>query len=55
MSGLAILVSTAAAAFAVSHWLRLPVIPLLILLGFVLSRCGITIESDTLNNLMGLG
>ena len=57
MSGLAILVVAAAVAFAVSHWLRLPVIPLLIVLGFGLSQSGLVTEpeSESLNNLMGLG
>ncbi len=55
MSGLTIIVAAAAAGFALSHWLRLPVIPLLVTLGFGLSRTGLVRGEETLNLLLGLG
>lgn len=55
MSGIAILIAAAAAGFALSNWLKLPVIPLLIVLGFALSRIGLTTDPDALKNMMGLG
>ncbi|NNM30349.1 MAG: cation:proton antiporter, partial [Akkermansiaceae bacterium] len=55
MGSLAILVAAAAVGFALSHWLRLPVIPLLILLGFGLSRAGLAAEQEGLNTLLALG
>lgn len=55
MSALAILVAAAAAGFTLSHWLRLPVIPLLIVLGFGLAHAGLEVDAGALDNLMGLG
>ena len=57
MSGLVILVAAAAVGFALAHWLRMPVIPLLIVPGFLLSHGGLGLELDSgiLNELMGLG
>ena len=55
MESLAILVAAAAAGFAVSHWLKLPVIPLLILLGFLLAHAGVAADAEALGDLMTLG
>lgn len=55
MSGLTILIAAAAAGFAVHHWLKLPVIPLLVLIGFALPRTGLVVEPEALKNLLGLG
>lgn len=55
MSDLAILVAAAAVGFGLSHWLRLPVIPLLIALGFGLSRFGLSAGGQMSENLMALG
>ncbi len=55
MSSLAILVAAAAAAFTVAHWLKLPVIPLLVLFGFTLSRSGLEVDADAFQNLLALG
>lgn len=55
MSGLAILVAAAAIGFALAHRLRLPVIPLLIVLGFLLSQGGMLADPEPLKNLLALG
>ena len=55
MTWLALLVLAAAGAFALSHWLRLPVIPLLILLGFVLANAGIPFDAEALDTALDLG
>ena len=55
MESLAILVAAAAAGFAVSHWLKLPVIPLLILFGFFLAHAGIATDAEAYGDLMTLG
>lgn len=55
MSSLVILVAAAAGGFTIAHWLKLPVIPLLILFGFLLSHSGLETDPDVLQNLLGLG
>ncbi len=55
MTWLALLVLAAAGAFALSHWLNLPVIPLLILFGFGLSNGGVPFDQDALDTALDLG
>lgn len=55
MSGLAILLISSAVAFALAQRFRLPSIPLLILLGFGLSRFGLNVERASLNQVLDIG
>ncbi len=55
MTWIALLVLAAAAAFVTAQWLRLPIIPLLILFGFALGNSGISVESAALDNALDLG
>ena len=55
MTWLALLILAAAGAFALSHWLHLPVIPVLILFGFALSSGGVPFNEESLNSALDLG
>jgi len=55
MTGLAMLLLAAAVAFALSRWLGLPVIPLLIAAGFALSAAGLGPDPEILQDTLILG
>jgi Kef-type K+ transport system membrane component KefB len=55
MLGLAVLLAAAALAFGVSKWLRLPVIPVLLMAGVLLSLTGLLPEPDLLQDSLMLG
>ena len=55
MTGLALLLLSSAVAFALAQRFRLPTIPLLILLGFAMSRCGVEIDRAGLNQVIDVG
>ncbi len=55
MTGLALLLLSSAVAFALAQRFRLPPIPLLILLGFAMSRCGIEMDRAALNQVIDVG
>lgn len=55
MTSLELLVLAAAGGFALSHGLRLPVIPLLVLLGFLVGNAGLDTDREAVKDLMGLG
>ena len=55
MTGLAILLATAAVGFAISQWLRLPVIPLLIALGVALGQLGPEVGDTAVSQTLEIG
>jgi Kef-type K+ transport system membrane component KefB len=55
MTGLALLLFSSAFGFALAQRFRLPVIPLLILLGFALARFGADLEREALNQVLDIG
>lgn len=55
MTGLALLLLSSAVAFALAQRFRLPTIPLLILLGFTMSRSGVEIDRAALNQVIDVG
>ncbi len=55
MSSLVILVIAAALAFTIAHWLRIPVVPLLVVFGFSLAHSGLDTDREVLQDLLGLG
>lgn len=55
MIGLAVLLLSSALAFAMAQRFRLPVIPLLILFGFAVTRFGVQLERVTLNHMLDIG
>jgi CPA2 family monovalent cation:H+ antiporter-2 len=55
MTGLAILLLSSAIAFALAQRFWLPAIPLLILVGFGVSRTGVDLDREALNNALDLG
>lgn len=55
MTGLALLLLSSAAAFALAQRFRLPAIPLLIVLGFVITRLGVGMDRSALNQVLDIG
>ncbi len=55
MNELALLVLAASGAFAISRWLGIPVIPLLIVLGFGLARLPMEVDEKALRTTLDLG
>lgn len=55
MTGLALLLLSSAVAFALAQRFRMPAIPLLILLGFGITRFGIDVDRGALNQLLDVG
>ncbi len=55
MTGLALLLLSSALAFALAQRFRLPAIPLLIVLGFVVTRVGVNMDRGTLNQMLDIG
>ena len=55
MTGLALLLLSSAVAFALAQRLRMPAIPLLILLGFGITRFGWDLDRTALNQLLDIG
>ncbi|HQZ28970.1 MAG TPA: cation:proton antiporter, partial [Verrucomicrobiales bacterium] len=55
MTGLAILLLSSAISFALAQRFRLPAIPLLILVGFGVSRVGPDLDRETLDHALDLG
>ncbi len=55
MTELTIIISAAAAGFAIHHWLKLPVIPLLVFAGIIISSVGLSPDTEELTIMIGLG
>ncbi|MEQ1840974.1 MAG: cation:proton antiporter [Verrucomicrobiales bacterium] len=55
MTGLGLLLLSSATAFALAQRFRLPAIPLLIVLGFVITRLGVGMDRSALNQVLDVG